>query len=430
MRELARYVLSIGAAALIAGCGGSQPYGAPGVIPHTPALAVQTDSTNYTVVYSFSGTPDGSGPKATLINVGGTLFGTTDAGGAYPYCGCGTVFSVTREGTEKVLHSFTTRRDGRNPRAGLIDVRGTLYGTTVGGGSYECLYGNYYYSSCGTVFSITPTGTEKVLHRFSGYPNDGAFPVAPLIDVKGTLYGTTESGGGSGCYGSYYAVCGAVFSITRGGVERMLHSFRLAGGGREPQAGLVDVDGTLYGTTVFGGKHGYGTVFKITTGGKERTLYSFGAGKDGRNPYAGLTELGGTLYGTTLAGGSFTCSQRSYYYSCGTVFSITPGGKERVLHSFGNGADGANPYASLMERKGTLYGTTLYGGANTCGRYYGCGTVFSITPAGKETVLHSFGAASDGALPQAGLVDVDGTLYGTTIYGGAHDEGTVFSLKP
>lgn len=83
-----------------------------------------------------------------------------------------------------------------------------------------------------------------------------------------------------------------------------------------------------------------------------------------------------------------------------------------------------------MERKGTLYGTTLYGGANSCGRYYGCGTVFSIAPAGKETVLHSFGASSDGALPQAGLVDVDGALYGTTIYGGAHDEGTVYSLKP
>ena len=329
------------AASLLAACGGSQaPIGAPGAIPHTSALAVQADSRNYKVVYSFSGSPDGSGPQATLINVGGTLYGTTGAGGDYPSCGCGTVFSVTRGGTEKVLHSFTTGRDGRQPRAGLIDVRGTLYGTTLFGGPYSCAWGYYY--TCGTVFSITPSGTEKVLHSFSGYPNDGAFSDAPLIEVKGTLYGTTL-GGGAVCYGSYYAVCGAVFSITKGGVERVLHSFRLAGGGRQPQAGLVDEDGTLYGTTAFGGKHGYGTVFKITTGGKERTLYSFGAGSDGRNPYAGLTELGGTLYGTTLAGGSYKCSQRSYYYSCGTVFSITPDGRERVLHSFGKGADGASP---------------------------------------------------------------------------------------
>jgi uncharacterized repeat protein (TIGR03803 family) len=427
MRTLARYAISMGAAALIAGCGGpQQPIGAPGAMPQSSALARQTDSTNYKVVYSFSGGNDGEAPNG-VIDVGGTLYGTTGVGG-YP-CGCGTVFSVTPSGTEKVLYSFAAGSDGSEPRAGLIDVRGTLYGTTDGGGSYECLFGNYYYYSCGTVFSITPTGTEKVLHSFSGYPNDGAFPVAPLIGVKGTLYGTTFDGG-TVCYGSYYAVCGAVFSITRGGVERVLHSFRLAGGGREPQAGLVDVDGTLYGTTVFGGKHGYGTVFKITTGGKERTLYSFGAGKDGRNPYAGLTELRGTLYGTTLAGGSYTCSQRYYYYSCGTVFSITTGGKERVLHSFGKGADGANPYASLMERKGTLYGTTLYGGAYSCGVYHGCGTVFSITPGGKERVLHSFGASSDGKAPQVGLVDVDGTLYGTTPAGGAHRYGTVFSLKP
>ncbi len=212
---LSRYALSMGAAgALLAGCGGSQPpVGAPGAMPRAPAFAAQTNSTNYKVVYSFSRGSDGANPYAAVIYVGGTLYGTTDAGGSHSY---GTVFSVTPGGTEKVLYSFGGGADGKYPQAGLVDVGGTLYGTTTLGGAYTCTL------SCGiggTVFSVTRGGTEKVLHNFSGY-SDGSTPHAGLINVKGTLYGTTEGGGTPICYSGSNPGCGTVFSITTAGTER------------------------------------------------------------------------------------------------------------------------------------------------------------------------------------------------------------------
>jgi uncharacterized repeat protein (TIGR03803 family) len=100
-----------------------------------------------------------------------------------------------------------------------------------------------------------------------------------------------------------------------------------------------------------------------------------------------------------------------------------------VLHSFGNGTDGSKPSAGLIDVQGTLYGTTRSGGGSpSCTS--GCGTVFSVTTGGTENVLHSFGDGTDGAQPFAGLVDVKGTLYGTTAQGGTYGYGTVFALTP
>ena len=98
-----------------------------------------------------------------------------------------------------------------------------------------------------------------------------------------------------------------------------------------------------------------------------------------------------------------------------------------MLYRFTGGADGGNPNASLLEVNGTLYGTTAFGGSN------GLRTVFSSSTSGGEQVLHSFGG-SDGATPQAGLIDVNGILRGTTLYGGFGSGcggkgcGTVFAL--
>jgi uncharacterized repeat protein (TIGR03803 family) len=429
---LGNYTLAAGVmAALLAGCGGSQPpITVPGAMAQTSTLAASSNSTNYKVVYSFSGGSDAADPFAGLIDEGGVLYGTTIAGGSYSndcdffYYNCGTVFSVTPSGTEKVLHSFGAGSDGRNPLAGLVDVGQTLYGTTKAGGSYpSCNYSAYF--TCGTVFSITPSGTEKVLHSFSGYPSDGAFPDAALIDVEGTLYGTTYFGGRFEC-NDLGDSCGTVFSITTAGAESVLHDFSDRPDGGHPSAALINVKGTLYGTTGSGGRHGFGTVFSITTGGSEKVLHSFGAGNDGRGPTASLIELNGKFYGTTSGGGAYSCGHKCGY---GTVFSITPGGREKVLHSF-DAADGAHPSTSLIELKGTLYGTTNEGGAYSCGSNGGCGTVFSITPGGTEKVLHSFGNGLDGASPYAALIDVKGTLYGTTESGGAHGYGTVFALTP
>ena len=197
--------------------------------------------------------------------------------------------------------------------------------------------------------------------------------------------------------------------------------YSFAGGidGVWPQAGLVlDATGNLYGTTVNGGASGSGTVFKITPAGVESVVYSFAGGTDGAAPLAGLVlDASGNLYGTTSVGGA----------SClGTEFKITPAGVESVVHSFAGGTDGAAPQAGLvLDATGNLYGTTANGGAS------GNGTVFKITPAGGESVVHSFAGGTDGVWPQAGLVlDATGNLYGTTYQGGASNFGTVFRIVP
>ncbi len=468
MRDLVfgRYMLSISlATALLSACAAlplsqpalsgvegkgqddtQPPIGAPGAIPQTSAPLARGSSTNHKIVYSFSGGTDGAKPLAGLIDMGGTLYGTTAAGGATGDCtsgsggGCGTVFSVTLSGTEKVLHAFGAPGDGFYPQASLLDVGGTLYGTTTlggsGSGSYDCPGStSSSYALCGTVFSVTPSGTETVLYTFSGFFG-GGLPYAPLIDVKGTLFGTTEIGGSSDCEYKGGA-CGTVFSITTSGTEKVLHYFHGIGSSSEkpkydgalPYAGLIDVRGTLYGTTASGGKHRGGTFFSITTSGAEKVLHSFGAGSDGSSPVAGLVLLRGKLYGTTERSGADSCH-------CGTVFSVTPNGTEKVLRSFsGYPADGAYPRASLIELKGKLYGTTEGGGTYGC-RYLpnssetGCGTAFSITPEGAETIIYSFGGDDNDASPYAGLIDVKGMLYGTTELGGAHGYGTVFALTP
>ncbi len=368
---------------------------------HRIGKGVQRES----VLYSFTNIPDGAGPYG-LTKVGASLYGTTFYGGDSS-CdsgrGCGTVFKITTSGTESVLYRFANSPDGAGPSAGLTNVGGTLYGTTYEGGA-----------GFGTVFRITMSGTESVLYRFANSP-DGAAPSAGLTNVSGTLYGTTSYGG---AYGK-----GTVFKVVTSGKESVLHSFGAGSDGWYPVAGcLIKVGSALYGTTLSGAGYGWGTVFKITMSGTESVLYRFANSPDGAKPYAGLTNVGGTLYGTTYEGGA----------GFGTAFKITTLGTETVLHSFGTGSDGALPYAGLTNVGGTLYGTTGHGGADSScyDHYSGCGTAFKITTSGTETALHSFGTGSDGALPYGGLTKVGGTLYGTTVEGGARGWGTVFSLSP
>jgi uncharacterized repeat protein (TIGR03803 family) len=359
----------------------------------------------YHILHKFDGKSDGAKPSAALIDIKGTLYGTTANGGSKD---AGTVFSITKSGEETVLHSFGGSGDGAQPFAGLIDVDGTFYGTTSAGGAY------YY----GTVFSVTPNGVEKVLYSFNDRPIDGGIPYAGLIDVKGTLYGTTSQGGDHTCNG---IGCGTVFSITTSGTEKVLCNFgrqatsRAGDDGSYPVAGLLYAGGLLYGTTSQGGKYGRGTIFSLTTAGGESVKYSFGANRffDGTNPSSALIHVQGALYGTTVNGGA--------YGDHGTVFSITTDGVEKVVRSF-NGSGGSRPYAGLVAVDGTLYGTTSQGGENNAG------TVFGITTRGKKTVLHNFGNGS-GKNPVTGLLSIGKTLYGTT-YGARNSDGNVFSLTP
>jgi uncharacterized repeat protein (TIGR03803 family) len=418
---LRRYAFSLSAScALLAGCGGLQPpIGAPVAMTRSAVTGerVSPDRHDYRVLYGFKGTRNGRAPTASLVVVNKTLYGTTEFGGTgscdYTFDpGCGTIFAVNPSGREHVLYSFKGGKDGQSPFGDLISVNGHLYGTTVYGGGSSICYGSSGNFGCGTVFEVTTSGKERVLYRLPGYPHayepysgvtfandtlfgttiyggtsdagtvyalhlaggariihsfkggrDGALPFASLTLVNGALYGTTSQGGlTSGCNDSG---CGTVFAVSASGKERVLHRFGVGSDGVSPIAGLTDVNGTLYGTTVGGGAYDKGTVFAITTSGHESVLYSFTGTLDGAAPDAGLTDVNGTLYGAASAGG---------VHGDGTVFAITTSGAETTLHSFKGGEDGKGPNANLLYHNGSLYGTTSGGGAA------GLGTVFRISP--------------------------------------------------
>jgi uncharacterized repeat protein (TIGR03803 family) len=186
------------------------------------------------------------------------------------------------------------------------------------------------------------------------------------------------------------------------------------------------VKGKLYGTSFYGGNAGDGTVFAFDPAtGAEKVLYSFCSRtkcEDGAGPYASLVDGKGMLYGTAYLGGR---------RNRGTVFALDPDtGKEKVLHSFCNQAnctDGQAPYAGLIEVRGVLYGTAQEYGVHGFG-----GLVFAIDPkTGVETSVYSFCRilnCTDGDDPTGGVIDVGGTLYGTTAAGGTYGSGTVFAL--
>jgi uncharacterized repeat protein (TIGR03803 family) len=418
-RDLSHWLSFCTSLVLLAGC--SRESGSPVSALPGALMSQQTNAHRaYSVIYSFAGVSDGAAPAAPLLDVNGTLYGTTVGGGGTGCfgSGCGTVFAITTSGHESVLYRFKGGKDGSFPEASLIDVNGTLYGTTYSGGGTGC----YKKTGCGTVFAITTSGEESVLHRFRSGKSDGSYPEANLIEVKSTLYGTTVGGGASHD--------GTVFTVGTSGAESLLYSFkRDSTDGGVPVAPLRDVKGKLYGTTDLGGASDDGTVFSITTSGKETELHSFAGGAgDGAHPFAGVIDVEGTLYGTTLEGGSTECGMLG---SCGTVFAITTSGRESVLYHFKGGKeDGWYPSSGLVAMGGTLYGTTVYGGSTGC-LVRGCGTLFAIATSGKERVIHSFGETSgDGENPSAGLSKIDGTLYGTTESGGTNGVGTVFRISP
>jgi uncharacterized repeat protein (TIGR03803 family) len=432
--------LSIGFAALLA------IFAVTTLITATPAVA-QTEK----VLYSFNNTTSYKGPfgpPASLIfDADGNLYGTTVQGGTSSGPnGGGAVFELTKmcgRWTEKTLHDFGSGEDGAEPDASVIfDAVGNLYGTTQVGGVY-----NY-----GTVFELSPTAdggwTERVLHSFNPDGKDGALPVASLVfDANGNLYGTT-SDGGANCGQSG---CGIVFELSPsrdgGWTEKILHAFGSGEDGSDPRAGLIfDATGNLYGTTYHGGSYSSGSVFELSQTGDgdwtESILHNFdNTVTDGAFPSAGLIlDADGNLYGTTVFGGAFTstssCHETVGRGGCGTVFELMPaaggGWTKSILHSFEAGAtDGSQPFAGLIfDASGNLYGTTA-GGGEIRG-----GTVFKMTPAAggvwHETLLYRFGVSTGNGLdPMASLIfGGAGNLYGTTEGGGAHDLGTVYEITP
>jgi len=251
----------------------------------------------HTVLYTFTGGADGADPygENLIFDKAGNLYGTGYGGGTSEL---GVVFELSAAGTESVLYSFTGGTDGSRPYAGVVeDKHGNFYGTTLQGGAF----------GFGTVYKLTPSGTETVLHSFAS-GSDGATPYGGVIlDSKGNLYGTTTYGGSSNA--------GIVFKVSASGTETVLYTFAGGPDGANPTVGVVrDKVGNLYGTTYTGG-NGDGTVFELSPSGVHTVLHTFTGGADGAVPDANLIlDKQGNLYSTTLGGG----------IGFGVVYKVTP----------------------------------------------------------------------------------------------------------
>ncbi len=389
---------------------------------------VPAQAQTFTVLYSFSGSDDGSGPSGSLVqDASGNLYGTTLSGGTYNY---GVAFKLDTSNNETVLFNFNPGNSrGANPAYGLImDKEGNLYGPAEAGSP----------KGGGLLWELSPTGKEKVLWDFGGClgcrkPSDPEGRL--LMDASGNLYGVTALGGvkGKGPECEYYG-CGVVYKLDTAGKLHVLHAFTGGTDGGSPFGALLqDAQGNLYGAAITGGRScpqfstlGCGTVFKLAPDGKFTVLHTFTGGKDGAGPYGGLVmDNAGNLYGGATVGGNSNC-----YDGCGTLFKISADGKFKVLYTFTNAPAGYPVGNLVMDDKGNLYGET--GGTNTNSFY---GTVFELSSAGKMKVLHVLNGSPDGADPAGGLIrDSADNLYGVAYQGGTGcldvGCGTVFKVTP
>jgi uncharacterized repeat protein (TIGR03803 family) len=408
------------------------------------ATAIAAQAQTFTVLHQFTGGRDGANPLAGLsMDPAGRLYGTASLGGI----GYGTVFELAHQGSGwilKPLYAFQGIPDGFFPEARVtLAADGTLYGTTFYGGvrGTGCNQGGPLTLQCGTFFHLTPPATacttvvcpwtETQLYEFNSYPSLFWPNFGDLVfDPAGNLDGVAFQGGN---------IAGGVFQLTPshgGWTETAIYDFKDNGDGDQPVGGvIVDTAGNLYGTTLGApanpqGRNPYGTVYELTPSGSgwtEHTLHVFQDGSDGALPRCDLIEdASGNLYGTTSVGGSGGGGTAFG----GTVFELTPSQGDwvfTVLYSFPG--PGKGPFSPLlMDATGNLYGTTLGGGAHQQG------SVFKLTHSNGNwtyTSLHDFTGGSDGrALYGHLLLDANGNLYGTAGWGGTTGNGVVWEITP
>jgi len=369
------------------------------------------------VLHSFGNeTPVVVSPSGLVLGKDGNFYGTA-LGGDYNR---GVIFKLTPAGAGSVVHSFDpSTGDGGEPSGLILGSDGNFYGTTIAGGT----------DGAGTVFKMTPDGTESVLYSFKGYPSDSAYAASGLFQAgDGTFYGTTDFGGPDNK--------GTVFKVSPSGIETVLYSFGSVA--NDPVGGFSPLvesdDGNFYGVSGFGGTSNDGAVFKITPEGILTLVHSFSGGSnDGSDPYASglLKGSDGNFHGVTSGGGP---------NNGGIVYKLTPAGDETIMYAFDSSAGfGFHPEGALVEDSdGNLYGGTQSGGyprtaidnqgASLTGQ---SGTIFEITAAGNAVQLSNFGPTdADGTNPfGAPIQGQDGNLYGVTTNGGANDAGVFYKIS-
>ena len=432
--SVSRFLFSIGATFALAL--------AMGVANLSVANAETPKVSDYTAIADFTGS-NGDFPGGNLVADGaGNFYGVTSWGGQFNSSGtcvtpngCGVVYEASPSSGDwklTVIFKFSGS-DGAVPGGGLVmDKSGNLYGAASFGGNGVCQG-----QTCGVIYELSPhpggRWTEKLLYQFQGAP-DGETPTGTLaLDANGNLYGvTTDGGSGSGVAFELSPTSGAAWT------EKTILAFTGANEAGMPEFGLIsDKAGNLYGVSNGGDENGVcgsegigcGMVYELSPndGGQwtETVLFSFD-GTNGFRPTGNLIfDAAGNLYGTTADGGD-DLSGCNNGGGCGLVYELLPGANgqwtENVLHEFLPGADGNSPFAGVtLDSSGNLYGTTLYGGAANNG------VVFKLAKRSSGTwpvtLLHSFTGGTDGGQPQSQLLlDSSGMLFGTALVGGrVHD---------
>jgi uncharacterized repeat protein (TIGR03803 family) len=332
----------------------------------------KVDSTGTVTIVQYlgcDGPPAGCEPAAgPFRDPEGNLYGTT-TNGQRPG-----VFKLDTKNVLTSLHDFKGGvDDGSSPNSTLVSINGELYGTTYAGGGTGCS-GSF---GCGTIYKVTKGGEFTIVYRFTGGA-DGAYPQSVIRDTEGNLYGVAQSnitapGGGT------------VFKLDTEGVFTVLHTFGIvdASGGLAPVGRLSwnPANGSLTGATKGGGTC-CGVVFRLDANGNETVIHNFFGIGSGSQPNAGVLDVGGVLYGTTEYGGDLHCYLTSRQTGCGVLYQISKTGQYTVLHRFvGCPNDGAWPlYGGLtLGADGSIYGATRRGGGGSCGMG-GSGTIFKYTP--------------------------------------------------
>ena len=361
------------------------------------AYGVDTYDSQGSTQATFTGA-DGKSPLSNLVSdAAGDLFGVTSEGGAE---NAGTVFEIAKSTGELTTLATFTGANGATPAGGLtIDAEGDLFGTTVNGGA----------DGDGTVFEIAKsTGELTTLATFTGANGDNPFGTV-ISDAAGDLFGTAAYAGAGG-YGTVFEIAKSTGELTT------LATFSGANGENPFGTVISDAAGDLFGTTANGGADGDGTVFEIAKSTGELTTLATFIGSNGEYPERGLTiDAAGDLFGTTFRGGAD---------SDGTVFEIVKSTGALITLATFTGANGASPLSQLVsDAAGDLFGTTETGGADNDG------TVFEIAKSTGALVTLATFTGADGSELDGGLtINSAGDLFGTTYYGGANDDGTVFEL--
>lgn len=375
----------------------------------TFSLAVSARTQTVDFIYDFHQSGQQSAATPVVQGTDGNLYGTAAGGGTF-----GQIFRMTPGGALTTIYSFCSKTgcpDGENPDTSpILGSDGNFYGVTLDGGNS---------TRSGTFYKLTPEGDLTTLYTFC--PNagcsDGQAPRGIILASDGNFYGATEVGGKFGQ--------GTIFSISPAGTFKLLHTFcsqsKCADGG-EPQSPPVQgIDGNFYGTAYEGGAHGGGVIYQLTAAGAFTVLYNFCSYQTscptGADPMAILQDSKGNFFGTTAGGGN----PNNY----GVVFELTSTNQYKVVHTF-RGWDGSVPTSGLtLASDGTLYGVTQGGGGPKEGNIYkvtsaGAFDSFFVFRCCNEGYDPFYGL----------FQSTNGDLYGATSYGTSPCcYGTIFSVS-